>query len=626
SLQGVLPHPFRFALVKGRGNYLSKRRLGVAIAASQDVFPDFVPDDVAEQLTKIATWSVGGDHDGSRDQLEFPPSPDVWNEVMSDDDHCLGKNCTTHKECFYYASRRKMKGAHVLVVNHSLYMTCVNLARQGVEILPEHAVLVIDEAHTLEAVASAHLGETVSNVQIMRLLNRVHHERTGKGILRGVRGEKRGAADDAWLGQAVATVNRARNAADVFFGAAKAFMDKRERDVIRFRDEPHPEEWTASEAFIEAMKVLTTELNSVAARLRERQRKAKINREVIAAQRLEVAAMDAEAVAKSCCTLTATLHVWLKHLEPDAVYWITQETKKGLVITLTYAPLHLGPVLKQHLWDKVPTCILTSATLAVGNPANFDHVRDRLGLEDEAVATLAVGSPFDYANNVTLFLNRDLPDPGDPSRRVDNAFERQAIRSLPRHLWKTQGNAFVLFTSNVMMREAERVLRSWIEARGWPLLIQGDLPPAKLIERFKAGGSVLFGVDSFWTGVDVRGPALSNVIITKLPFPRPGQPLLDARLEDFKARGGDPFSGYLVPEAIIKLKQGFGRLIRSRTDSGIVIILDPRITTKFYGRTFLDSLPACPRVVEDLRPAPSVAIAEEAGRPAPPAPRRRCVK
>jgi ATP-dependent DNA helicase DinG len=306
--------------------------------------------------------------------------------------------------------------------------------------------------------------------------------------------------------------------------------------------------------------------------------------------------IELDAANMRCRALADEISAWLRQAEAANVYWVELENKSRTRIKLASAPLDVGPKLRSMLFDRVPTCVLTSATICVGSPPKFDFIKSRLGLT--CAESLALGSPFDYARQVTVHLPKNLPDPADQA----DSFERGAIRAIAHYLAQTHGKAFVLFTSYKMLDAAARALTPWLARRNIALFAQSDgMPRSKMVEAFKADvNSVIFGADTFWQGVDVPGEALSNVIITRLPFSVPSHPLLEARLEDIRQRGGSPFVEYQVPEAVIKLKQGFGRLIRTKTDRGIVVILDPRVLTKPYGRTFLNSLPECPRLVEEL--------------------------
>ncbi len=312
--------------------------------------------------------------------------------------------------------------------------------------------------------------------------------------------------------------------------------------------------------------------------------------------------IELTAAQDRCTSLADALSSWLAQSASDSVYWIEADgsnaSSSRRKVSLCSAPLDVGPTLRQALFDRVRTCVLTSATLSVGSPPRFDFLKTRLGLL--RCESLQLGSPYDYARQVTIHLPRGLPDPSDPSQ--SRLFERRAIDAIAYYLEKSQGKAFVLFTSYKMMQEAALALAPWFAEHNIALYSQSDgLPRSKMVEAFKADvNSVIFGADSFWQGVDVPGEALSNVIIVRLPFSVPNHPLLEARLEAIRRRGGNPFVEYQVPEAVIKLKQGFGRLIRSRSDHGIVAILDPRVLSKPYGRTFLGSLPDCPRVFDTI--------------------------
>ncbi len=555
-----MPQEFSAVLVKGRSNYISLRRLEVAIKRQNLLFQK--PEEF-DQLVTLRMWS-NRTTDGSRSDLDFRPLPSVWDAVQSEDGNCLGRDCPHHAECFYFKARRRMWTANVLIVNHALFVTDLALRADGPGFLPEYQVAVLDEAHTLEAVAGEHMGVQLSSTGIDYSLARLYNARSGRGVL---------APHAKHLGEAIRQAEKTRGVAEDFFNHVATWFQSQPAGFNgRLRQ---PVGW--SEHFCEELRRLAAAI--------ERGSKAIEKPE----DRIELTA------AEERCTLLANqVAGWLRQSDNDVVYWVEVEQKSRLRVRLAAAPLDVGPSLRNLLFTERDTCVLTSATLCVGSPPRFDFFQSRIGLT--AAETLALGSPFDYANQVSIHLPRNLPDPSDQP----NDFEQEAIRAVAHYLERTHGKAFVLFTSYKLLEATARALTPWLARRNIALFSQGDgMPRSKMVDAFKADvDSVIFGVDSFWQGVDVPGEALSNVIITRLPFSVPSHPLLEARLEEIRRRGGNPFRDYQVPEAVIKLKQGFGRLIRTRSDRGIVVILDPRVLTKPYGRIFLNSLPDCPRIVE----------------------------
>lgn len=610
-LTSILPFEFSVALVKGRSNYLCRRRF--ASAAKSAAGGTLFETEEQKEFERLKKW-LETTVDGSLSDLSPTPKPEVWNEICCEQGNCLGRKCPFFERCFYAKARRRLDSAKILIVNHALLFSDLAIRNVGGSILPRYDAVIFDEAHTMEQVAAEHLGVELSQYQVDYLLNRLYNDRTNRGLLVEETARVPFGADKETFERAARWVDDCRFRVEEFFGDLADWLAAR----------------PGSSGRVFERKIVKNGLSEGLARLRDALRNASDSLEDPARRQEYVAARTRVEAFLSA------LDDWLEQRAENFVYWLEKSRSRGrLKIVMKAAPVDVAPILRKTLFNVVPTVVAASATLTTATPKSrkksgksgangdfggvdsapsaeetrraFAFFRSRVGLSDARAR--ALGSPFDYRRQMTLVLARGLELDDEAARRrgigdgeratVD---ERRFYAALREYIAETDGGAFVLFTNNERMRRATDALFPWFAENEYPFFSQSEgLPRQKMVRAFKeTKRSVLFGVDSFWQGVDVPGAALRNVIITKFPFLAPEQPLVEARLEAIEARGGSSFRDYLLPTAILKFKQGVGRLIRTKSDVGQVVVLDPRVHTKSYGREFLRALPDCIVRIDDF--------------------------
>jgi len=603
----------RFALLKGWRNYLCLHRLEQARMAGGSLFDGGA---VAE-IDAIAAWAERTT-DGSTADLPSAPRPDVWDEVAAEADLCTRLRCAHFGNCFVFAARRAAAQADVVVANHHLLMADVAVRKASqnwneAAVLPSYSRLVIDEGHHLEDAAAAHLGQNATRRGLQRLFGRL--ERRGKGLLPTL--ERKLAAGHDLLSAAsldlvrarlVPSTNAARALGARLFDLLDEWLNGQRDTQVRltdaFEDDPV---WRAGlgvtlDDLLRELELLAEGLVMVRERFETDERRAEemaplLNELRGVTRRLGNAGDALRSALRPGPDGVARVR-WIEGRRPSPKQGRDadrepDDTGTDRNVIVTSVPLDLAPILREDLFRRVETCVVTSATLAVGD--GFDFIAGRLGLDEEDVepVTASLPSPFDYARQAVLAIPTDFPAPNE-----DGALHlRRTVQAAADLVEAAEGGVFILFTSHRDVREAAAALRALGTESRHPMLVHGEDSRDNLLRRFREhGDAVLIGTATFWEGVDVPGRALRGLLLARIPFRVPTEPVTAAQCEAIEAAGGNAFSDYMVPHAALRLKQGFGRLIRTATDRGAVVLCDPRVLSKSYGRKLLAALPPARRL------------------------------
>ncbi|HKP29650.1 MAG TPA: helicase C-terminal domain-containing protein [Gemmatimonadales bacterium] len=586
-----------WALLKGWRNYLCLSRLEQAMSHQQSL----LEPERLQELVSLTEWA-SRTSDGTLADLPAPPTSEVWDEVAAESDICTRLRCPHFDRCFLFRARRRAAEADIVVVNHHLLTADLAIRQasdnwQDAAVLPPYQRLILDEAHHLEDVSAAHLGLQVTSRGVRRMLARF--ERNGRGLVPALALELSRSGDmmsraslDVIQQRLLPALVEARRASEAVFSKLFTRLAEVQGGVLRIEDSfPDDPVWEqglgpALHDTLLGFRRLRDAVEIIADRL---------SSEDLSEKRLALLT-EIRAVLRRIETTAEGLAQTLQPAPqgPPTVRWIERTDARNQHVGLHAVPLDLAPILRETLFDRLKTVVMTSATLAAGGEFDFLERRTGLAIEPNPVTVKEIlPSPFDFTAQCVFGVPTDFPDPRD-----DELGHDQAVAHVVEELAAaSDGGMFVLFTSHGALRRAASALRLGLGAR-WPLLVQGEAPRDQLLRRFRdSGRAILLGTDSFWEGVDVPGRALRALVLCKLPFKVPSEPLTAARLERLSEQGEDGFWSYLLPHAALKLKQGFGRLIRSRSDVGVVVLLDRRVAVKRYGPLILEGLPPAERVI-----------------------------
>lgn len=606
-LQRALGINFSAILVKGRSNYICLRKL-YSLQQNQD---SLFPEAGMQEVQSLVEWTEVTD-DGSKSDLNFVPDSKVWEHVCAESDSCLRSFCQYFKTCFVYKAKRRANKANILVVNHHLLFSDLAVRALGAEVavLPKYHHIIFDEAHNIEDIATDYFGYGVTRTGINRIFHRLHHKKDGKNfgylnlLAKKLSAELTQNQYESFLkiidkiqlellslSETLADKNNdLMQTIFTYFNTKSQIqgVENRSRiDANGFRNENWNQNILSEvNKFLKVMErfhsSLTTTMNILEGV------NIKLSDSILSTK------IDIDSQAYRIKAIIETIKQIMLKYDEDSVRWI--ETKKlnfgNDIVRMRQAPLNISDKMKEMVYDNFKTIILTSATLTIAGTIDgdeFGFLSNRIGLnqlKSEKLRLVKIPPSFDYKRQVIVSIPTDLPNLNAPD------FTQKLAHVIFRALEISRGRAFILFTSYSLLNQVFGLLESKLARQGIVALKQGQLARHQLLQKFKTDTtSVLFGTDSFWQGVDVEGEALESVILTKLPFKVPTEPIIEARIQAIERNGGNAFMEYSVPQAVIKLKQGFGRLIRKKTDRGSVFILDKRIIEKYYGRVFLQSLP-----------------------------------